>query len=637
MSPHYLAFFLMLLKISPLFIRLLIDKYWQLIIKPEPLGPDATQAKVIGYSLRAKNIKITDQRLLHLFNILPNHISIDAKERIPALLNQWNIKSTVKDLADMAEPIDFSQDEVEIKFTPNDLSDIQLPCLIRLKNGKVAALVDISVDFPEDKKSLVLYHPDQGIQVISFESLLAIWSSVLFIVNVDEAFEEPKFASKNNTEQWDYWLRPCIILLTLLFLLSVIQFQITHYSGIALFIYLGITTCLVSGLTLSLLLAQYAMGNTTGTVAQHCSNTSNVSCSEILDSPNAKFLGISHADIGVAYFAGSLLLFFISLLTVDAYPYIHSINTSIIYLSFLALIYSGYSIFIQKYQLKKWCPLCLYTQATVAVQALLVFIFIGFTDHTIHNHFSLALSLVLLCAPGLIWYFLRAQFVSKTLLEEQQQQLESIVSSDSIIQQILHSKQVRIAVNQQDLKTENDAFYVEADENLEGDLIISSNSKLLQGDPQALRVVVGLSPSCFHCGSLLEEIYQFINNNNSAIECRIRLIVSEGESQEAINDRIIAEHITAFVANASEGSPVAICALRNWYQDCKAENIKQWLGSVRNINESESIDVSVLLADTSFWVNQKDITVIPAMYIENIHVPFISENYSTILLRKICI
>ncbi len=119
------------------------------------------------------------------------------------------------------------------------------------------------------------------------------------------------------------------------------------------------------------------------------------------------------------------------------------------------------------------------------------------------------------------------------------------------------------------------------------------------------------------------------------MECRIRLIVNEGESREAINDRVIAEHITAFVANAGEGSAVGIAALRFWYQDCRAQDVDQWLSSVRNISEDESIDIGVLLADTSFWVSQKDISVIPALYIEDVHIPYVSDAYSTILLRKV--
>lgn len=632
MTHHYLAYFLILLKTAPLFIRLLIDRYWRIIIKAAPLNPDETQSRVIGHVLRTKNIKVTDRRLFNLFKTLPNHISIDAKERVPALLNQWNIVTTVRDLTETGDPIDFSQEEVEKKLTLEDINDIQTPCLIRLNSGRAAALIEIVDGLDEHKKSIFIYHLDQGVQIISLADLSNIWCGDLFDIDSKNTFIEPQFVEKNSNEQWGYWLRPGNILLALLFILAMFHYQTTHYSGIALLIYLGMTACLISGLALSLILAQHAMGNTTGTLAKYCSgaskNNSGSSCSDILDSPNAKFLGVSHADIGVAYFAGSLLLFFISLLTVDAYPYIHSMNTAIIYLSFLALIYSAYSIYLQKYRLEKWCPLCLYTQGIVVLQAIFVFIFLGFSHHTIQDHFSLSLTLVLLCTPAFIWHFLRAQLVGKTIQHEQQHQIESIIASEKNIQQILQSKQQR-------LNSDQDGRNAEEDEDLESDLIIRSTKNLRDDNSQALRIVLGLSPSCLHCGLMLEEVYQFLQHNDSAIECRIRLIVSEGDAPEAVTDRIVAEHITAFVANVDEGSSMAIGALRNWYQDCKAENIKQWLGSVRNINETESIDVSVLLADTSFWVNQKDITVIPAMYIENIHVPFISEDYSTILLRKI--
>jgi uncharacterized membrane protein len=639
MTHHYFNYFLLLIKISPLFMRLAIDRCWGVITRADQPDNDTSQALVIGYILRAKKINITDQRLSNLFKILPNHISIDSKERIPALLMQWNMTTTIKDLSESDVPIDFSKAEVEKQLSTADLNDVQTPCLIRLNNGQAAVLIDIAEGLDEHKKSLFIYHPDHGVQIVSPQDFIDIWSGVLFDIDSAHAFKEPQFFDKNISEQWQYWCRPISIVLTLLLVLAVLHYQVTHFTGVALLIFLGITACLISGLALSLILAQHALGNISGTLAKYCSsgsaNDAAYNCSDVLDSPNAKFLGISHADIGVAYFAGSLLLFLLSLLTVDAYPYIHSLDSSIIYLSLLAPIYSGYSIYLQKYRLKKWCSLCLYTQVNVFLQALLVLIFLGFSHHTGLAHFSFLLSLVLLCIPAIIWHFLRAQLAGKIIQQEQQQQIQSIIASASNIQKILHAQQQRINSAQADFNAEDNIVCdEERDEDLEGDLILSSCLSEPDSSP-TLRVVLGLSPSCLHCGSMLEEVYQFITNNNSAIECRIRLIVNEGESREAINDRVIAEHITAFVANAGEGSAVGIAALRFWYQDCRAQDVDQWLSSVRNISEDESIDIGVLLADTSFWVSQKDISVIPALYIEDVHIPYVSDAYSTILLRKV--
>jgi uncharacterized membrane protein len=641
MQHPYLKLFLILIKTTPLFIRLYIDRHWLKLTRANFPSNDDKQAKVVGYILREKNINITDQRLLNIYKILPNHISLDSKERIPALLNQWNIITTAKDLSNTDEPIDFSKAEVEKKLTLDDINKLQTPCLIRLKNGQAAALIESIDGLGEHKKSVFIYHSDRGLQILSSEEFIDIWSGVIFDMDSKNSFKEPKFFDKKVAEQWIYWRRPLSILLTVLFIIAMIHFQATHYSGVGLLIYLGVTVCLISGLAISLVLSQHSMGNSSSTLAKYCSDNSNknakFSCSDVLDSSAAKFLGLSQADIGVGYFAGSLLLFFISLLTVDAYPYIYSLNSIIVYLSFFAIIYSGYSIYLQKYRLKKWCLLCLYTQGIVIVQALLVLIFLSFSHHTTQNHFSILLTLTLLFSPAIIWHFLRAQLVGKKIQLEQQQQIESIISSESNIQQILQSQGFRLSSNA-DLETNQhnvgNGFFVELDEDLEGDLIISSNNSP-EKISHSLRVVLGLSPSCLHCGSMLEELYQFIKNNNSAIECRVRLIVSEGESSEVIDDRVVAEHIAAFITKQNEGSPVALTALRFWYQDCKATDLKKWLANVRNIDEDESIDVSVLLADTSFWVNQKNINVIPAMYIENIHMPFISEEYSTILLRKI--
>ena len=627
MNIYPITFFFALIKYFPLFIRELMEFCWAKLLKSSPEATDNEQAKIIAHTLRAKGVEITDQRLQRLFGLLPNHISIDAKERIPAALSEWNIKASVRELDTNDEPIDFSQPEeaMESTLSPDDLYGINTPALIRLNNGKAASLLNIADDIQQDKKSIIIYDNQRGVRLISFNDLTNIWSGSIFDFDLTKSLKEPKFSQRNLREKWQNWSRPGSILFAILTLLTILQFQFSHYAGVALITYIGITFCLLAGLGLSLLLAQHSMGDSTGVLAKYCSSNSQHNCQQVLDSPNAKFLGISHADIGVGYFGGSLLLFFLSLLTIDAHPYIHTINSTIINLSLLALLYSGYSLFLQKYKLKQWCRLCLYTQAVVIVQALLVLFFLGFSHHTGYKHFSFSLTSILLITPGIIWYFLRTQLITKAIQAEQQYQLEQVISSDGLIEKILASQQQR-------LNSASD-FSFEEDEDLESDIILRSGVQ--DEGSQSLRVVLGLSPSCEHCGSLLEEVYQFLQANHWAIECRVRLIVGEGDGTDARIDRAIAEHITAFVCNENEGQGVAIEALRNWYQKYKAIDIKGWLSTVRNISEAESVDISVLLADTSFWVSQKDIKIIPAMYIENIHIPFVSEEFSTVLLRKI--
>ncbi len=627
MNIYPITFLFALIKYFPLFLREFIEHYWAKVLNTDSESTDHKQAKIVAHILRMKGVHITDQRLQRLYDLLPNHISIDAKERIPETLKAWDIHVSVKELIANNEAIDFTQPEEtsETILSPDDLYDITTPTLIRLKNGNVAAILNIAEGMAQDKKSVMIYDSQGGVQLISFNGLANIWAGTLFDINSSQALKEPQFKQKLISEKWQNWCRSGSILFCALTLFALIQFQFSHHSGIALVVYLGITATLLAGLGLSVLLAQHSMGNINSVLARYCSTTAQNSCQKVLDNPRAKFLGISHADIGVAYFSGSLLLFITSLLTADAHPYIHAINSTLVNLSFLAIAYSLYSIYCQKKIIKQWCRLCLYTQAMVVTQALLIVLFLGFSHHTSYEHFSFILTISLLIAPGIIWYFLRAQLITKTIQKEQQHQFESIISNDATIEKILASQQQRLG--------SGDSFCFDDDEDLEGDIILRSDAQ--DDHSQTLRIVLGLSPSCEHCGSLLEEVYQFAQTQRYSIECRIRLIVGEGDSKEAIIDRLIAEHITAFVSNQSEGQTVAINALRSWYQEHNALNTKEWLSTVRNISEAESVDISVLLADSSFWVSQKDIKIIPAMYVENIHIPFISEEFSTILLRKI--
>lgn len=123
-------------------------------------------------------------------------------------------------------------------------------------------------------------------------------------------------------------------------------------------------------LTRSLLLEEFRRAPVTG---GFCGIGAKTNCKAVLDSPAAKLGSVSMADIGLGYFAGSLLYVVTLALQPPAAAHVGLIALKV--MSLAALPYTLFSISYQAFRVKMWCPYCLLVQATLWVQAgLLVFV-----------------------------------------------------------------------------------------------------------------------------------------------------------------------------------------------------------------------------------------------------------------------
>ncbi len=94
-----------------------------------------------------------------------------------------------------------------------------------------------------------------------------------------------------------------------------------------------------------------------------CRAGSTLNCQSVLSSRAAKLGPVSMADVGVAYFSGSLL----ALLTGAAdSPWLTS---ALLLMSLAALPYTVFSVVYQGFIVRQWCPLCLMVQGVLLAQA----------------------------------------------------------------------------------------------------------------------------------------------------------------------------------------------------------------------------------------------------------------------------
>lgn len=236
---------------------------------------------------------------------------------------------------------------------------------------------------------------------LSFDDFLNRWNQLVIAV-------EPNLVSKsklNNTlSKWYLYTLPCIALISL-------SLFFNSYSVIESFL---LSTSML-GLILSVFIIQEKFGIKNEVVSKLCSLNVNSSCDSVIQSDKSvinKWLNFSDLP---------LLFFSISVISILFQP-----RNSIVIVSFLSLIMIPvivYSIWLQKFELKKWCVLCLAVSFIIILQSLVF----GFTTASfIETIFSANLFTVLFSAILItsLWFLVKPMIVQKLKFEKEVSELK---------------------------------------------------------------------------------------------------------------------------------------------------------------------------------------------------------------------
>lgn len=350
-----------------------------------------------------------------------------------------------------------------------------------------------------------------------------------------------------------------------------------------------IGVCFFAGLVLSLIIVQYYIQKSTGLISKWCSTKtdSQDSCSSVLDSRFAKTFGISHADIGVVYFGG----LFSSILILQ------EVSIIIFWLSILTILYTGFSLYVQKYILQMICIACCLVQLVIIVQACISIIFFGddvFLPLTSKNAINLILIFLLI---SMLWLFLRFMWRKYT---QDKIQDHSFLSNANIA--YFRKQKGKLSF-----------------EKLEGDIVLDVGSshvnEVKKNDPW--QVVVGIAPSCHHCGEFLDEFLKLLKENPLPVELTVRFVVlSFDEEQDAINDQIVTETLIAL--SQIENHQNVIAHLQRWYSEYSPNNLKAWLASVPEIEDQERNLAGIFMADATIWFDSLEAEHTPVVLLEQI-------------------
>src|SRR5690606_27752740 len=289
---------------------------------------------------------------------------------------------------------------------------------------------------------------------------------------------------------------------------------------------------------------QESLGEANPVVSKVCNGANNtVSCDSVVKSNKGKlFFGISFSDLPIVFFFTNLFL-------ISVKPVFFE---TIGIFSLLSIPVILYSVYLQKFKIKKWCVLCLGVAGVLLLQTI---VFLFSYKNTTLNFYQILQYILVLVVVWLLW-----------------KQAEKVL------------------VNRNDLTSKSRDLFrfkrnFEIFDFLSNKNLVSENTKTLKGitiskqnNPIKLRLF--LSPSCGHCHTAYKKGLELIKNHSDKISLEILFNVN---TQNTENPFIpVVENMYEIFSNNKNISE----ALEEWH--IKNMSLEDWLKKWKQTKISEA-------------------------------------------------
>ena len=303
-------------------------------------------------------------------------------------------------------------------------------------------------------------------RVISFSELENIWTGIVLIIEENEHVE--KFKSTNYKVSGFVLIVCCITILV-------------NNWNIQQSVFLLIATI---GVLITIEIVKTYFEDNNASESKFCSINKEFSCNSIIKSkeyPFSKY--IEFVDLPVIFFTFSFLGLLFSIVSV------YSIG--IVSLGSLPII--GYSIYLQKSVVKKWCLLCLLISSLLVVYTILFVLYfnqIVFTFNTITNEILLFITI------AIIWFYVKKMVLQNN---ETKHKLNALLR----------------------FKRNEDVFYAIAEETNNSEEL-NLLSKICIGNANAQNTLtLFLSPSCPHCHIAFKDALEIQRKHPNAVKIEV--------------------------------------------------------------------------------------------------------------------
>ena len=440
--------------------------------------------------------------------------------------------------------------------------------LLSVENAAIRVPKEQIVDLPSNflayfKEELILVEKaknfvrvntmKKGSQKMAYEKFLLDWNGVIV------AIEPNNVVARESLRIEFSWLKYGLPLL-LLVGLSV------FYNSYSLFSLVFLTTSIL-GFIVSVFIVQEKLGFKNSIISKFCNLTSNSSCNSVINGKEGnENKWISIPDLPLMFFGASLIAILV-----------RPIESSIFvgFLSLLAIPVIVSSIWIQKFEIQRWCVMCLTVSALIFVQSVIWFASDLFTlSFSFSEIFPFLFSLALLIP---IWSVL------KTIVK-------NILGSENSLKEMKKFKRNYSLLNFLSKKVP----YINGLDDLRGLNFGNRNA--------AVKLSVILSPSCGHCHKTFQEAFDLVLRFPDKIYLNILFNVNpeNGENPyKAVVERLLA------INRSTPGKTVE--AISDWH--IKNMSLKKWLKKWHV--DSVSIMVTQEINKQYEWCSKNDFNYTP--------------------------
>jgi len=239
--------------------------------------------------------------------------------------------------------------------------------------------------YPQNDGLTKLYLDESKIDLVTNQALQKLWTGNIVVI------EENTIPKKRRLQITQFALSCVLVGITALFLY-------TNPNSIAF----GYFICGLFGVFISGLIVQHQLGFANGLSSKFCSLNKNTSCDSVLNSKAAnltKNIGLS--DVGIVYFTTQIFVLLLFGSVIES-------TISLLYLiSIVATPFVAYSLYLQKFIIKKWCPLCLGVVAMLLIQGAIACIAIEWASVAAVSIYAFLLIPAVVIIVSAAWYLLQ--------------------------------------------------------------------------------------------------------------------------------------------------------------------------------------------------------------------------------------
>ena len=326
-------------------------------------------------------------------------------------------KNNLFGLSEMLRYYNIENVAAEIQKTQENLSSLDVP-FVAYVDHEFVSVRHVSTE-------AIIYSWRGKNITLSIPVFLERWSGIVLLFESTDESIEPDYKEHRK----EYLRQRIVIACFVSLLLSLIGCALITNRGMEIGIW-GLWGVNVIGASFcGILLSREILGSDKY-VNKICSLFLKSSdCNGTLDSQASHFLGISWSVFGLGYFLSAIL--FIALLP----QYVIYAET----LNIIALPYTAWSVWYQKFRVKQWCALCLSVQATVWITFLISLFAIGID----FNQWDLFDFTTIGCVYGLVilsLHFTVTLYVKEKQIQRSNNKLSSIKLNASVFKSLLNEQ-----------------------------------------------------------------------------------------------------------------------------------------------------------------------------------------------------